>query len=184
MTEKIKTNEIFSIPNILCYLRFILIPVFCTIYLNADETTDYYIAAGILITAALTDWFDGFIARKFDMITDLGKVIDPIADKMMQAAIGLCLCKKYPFMWLLIGVLLIKESYMVIKGIVNLKKGKKINGAMWFGKVCTAVLFITMIALVVFPVLPLALVHSLIIINIIIMLFTLVMYAAAFRKTS
>lgn len=182
MTINKRTNEMLSIPNILCYFRFLLIPVFCIIYLRAETENDYYIAAVVLVVATLTDFLDGFVARKFDMITDLGKIIDPIADKLMHGAVALCLCKRYPLMWILVGVMAVKEGYMVIMGIRHLKSGEQVRGALWFGKVCTAVLFVTLTALVIFSVLPLMAVYTLIVVNIVFMLFSLVMYINAFRN--
>lgn len=184
MTEKKKTKEIFSIPNILCYFRFILIPVFCVLYLSAETKTDYYIAAGVLVAASLTDFFDGLIARTFNMITELGKIIDPIADKLMHAAVALCLCKRYPLMWIVVVIMAFKEGYMGIMGIRNLKSGNQVRGALWFGKVCTAILFITLIALVIFPELSLTLVYTLIVINIVFMLFAQTMYMITFQKAN
>lgn len=184
MTEKKKPQEIFTIPNILCYFRFILIPVFCVVYLRAESKSDYYIAAGVLLTATLTDFLDGFIARTFNMITDLGKIIDPIADKLMHAAVAVCLCKRYPLMWTLVVLMAVKEGYMGIMGIQNLKRGDEVRGARWYGKVCTAVLFITLTALVVFPGLSLTLVYTLIVVNIVFMLFAQIMYMINFRKLS
>lgn len=182
MTKNKRTNEMLSIPNILCYFRFLLIPVFCIIYLRAKAQNDYYIAAVVLLAATLTDFLDGFIARKFDMITDLGKIIDPIADKLMHGAVALCLCKRYPLMWILVGLMAVKEGYMVIMGIRHLKSGEQVRGAFWFGKVCTAVLFVTLTVLVIFSALPLTAVYTLIVVNIVFMLFSLIMYINTFRK--
>lgn len=183
MTLKNKlSSEIFSIPNILCYFRLLMIPVFCIVYLRAEVVSDYYIAAAILVAATLTDFLDGFIARKFDMITDLGKIIDPIIDKLMQLAVTLCLCRRYSLMWIVVALLVVKESYMSIMGIRHLRSGEQIRGALWFGKVCTAVLFITLIALVLFPAIPPAAVSVVIAVNIVFMLFSLLMYINYFRK--
>lgn len=88
---KIQKREIFSIPNVLGYIRILLIPLFVWRYLTAQSGADYYTAAGIVLLSGLTDLFDGLIARRFHMITELGKVLDPIADKLTQAAIVFCL---------------------------------------------------------------------------------------------
>jgi len=175
--QKIK-NEILAIPNLLCYLRILLIPVFCVLYLRGD----YSIAAIVLAVAAITDKLDGTIARKFNMITNLGKIIDPIADKLMQIAVALCLSITYSWMWILLVVLVIKEIYMGMMGIRNLKSGQKVYGALWFGKICTIVLFISMIILVMLPAAERVIAHTLIIINVIFMLFSLIMYALTFHK--
>ena len=178
MTNKDLKKEIFAIPNLLCYFRILLIPVFCVLYLSGD----YYLAAIVLAAAAITDKLDGTIARKFNMETDLGKVIDPIADKLMQFAVALCLTTSYPLMIVIAVSLLIKELYMGIKGLLNIKSGQKIYSALWFGKMCTVVLFISMIILVMLPDYETAIANALIVINLVFMLFSLVMYFITFRK--
>lgn len=83
MKQSLK-KEIFSIPNIMGYARIILIPIFVWTYYTAEEMMDYYFAAFVILLSGLTDMLDGYVARKYDMITELGKVLDPIADKLTQ----------------------------------------------------------------------------------------------------
>ena len=87
------TKERFSIPNLMGYFRLLLIPVFCYLYLAKEA---YHWAAGVVLLSSLTDLFDGMIARKFNMITNLGKALDPIADKLTHGALALCLAFRYP----------------------------------------------------------------------------------------
>ena len=87
-------KEIFTIPNLLSLFRLVLIPVYITIYLNAKEAMDYYLAGGILAVSCLTDMIDGKIARHFNMITSFGKFLDPVADKATQFTLILCLALK------------------------------------------------------------------------------------------
>lgn len=84
------------------------------------------------------------------MVTELGKALDPIADKLTHAALAICLATRYPMMWALIALMLVKEGYMGVIGLIFLKKGKMLDGAMWFGKVCTAVLFAGLLVLFLF----------------------------------
>lgn len=72
-------GDLIKLPNILCYIRIILVPVFCWLYLNAGTPHDFAMAAVVVIVSGLTDFLDGQIARRCNMITDLGKVLDPIA---------------------------------------------------------------------------------------------------------
>ena len=88
-------KEIFTIPNLLSLFRLVLIPVYVAIYLNARNSTDYYVAAGILAVSCLTDLIDGKIARHFNMISSLGKILDPLADKATQFTLIICLAIKY-----------------------------------------------------------------------------------------
>ena len=100
--KKITFKEVYSIPNILCYIRILLIPVFIYVYVNAKDAVDYYMAAAIIFLSGLTDFCDGFIARKFNQVTELGKLIDPVADKLTQAAIIIALMFKIKWMFFLV----------------------------------------------------------------------------------
>lgn len=175
-------QEIFTIPNILSFFRLILIPVFAVSYLNAKDTADYYAAAGILLISSLTDFFDGKIARKYNLITKLGKALDPIADKATHGVVMLCLCTRYPIMWILIALFVLKEGFMGIMGIFFLHKGKMLRGAMWFGKVCTALLFVVLLVLVIFPSLTMGFVNALCLLCALVMALTLILYIPVFAN--
>ncbi len=144
-------KEILTIPNALSLFRLLLIPVYVIIYLNARQTADYYLAAGILAVSCLTDLIDGKIARHFNMISTVGKILDPLADKATQFALILCLAMKYPILWYLVGLFIIKEGFQLIAGGINLRKGKMLKGALITGKICTTVLFVSLILLVMIP---------------------------------
>lgn len=147
-------KEIWTIPNVLSLFRLILIPVYIVIYLNAREDSDYYIAAGILAVSCLTDLIDGKIARHFNMISTLGKILDPLADKATQFALIVCLALKYPILQFLVGLFVVKESFQLIAGGINLRKGKMLKGALMSGKICTTILFVSLILMVMIPNLP------------------------------
>ncbi len=151
MDDKTK-KEIFSIPNILTYFRILLIPVFVVLYINSKENLSFHIASiAVVALSGLTDMLDGKIARHCNMITELGKIIDPVADKLTQCAIMVCLAVRYPLLWTFIGALVIKEITMAVLGMVFLKKGRKLKGAHWYGKVSTVVFYLVMITLLVVP---------------------------------
>lgn len=116
------------------------------------------------------------------MITELGKFIDPVADKITHAALVICLARKYPLMIAVIVLMVVKEGYMAVMGMIKMKEGKKLDGAMWYGKVCTATLFVVMFALILFPQIPIMLANGLIILCLAVMLFTLIMYIPVFHK--
>ena len=103
-----KIKDLVAIPNILCYLRIIMVGVFLYIYNTATSQNDYYIAMLVVMVAGITDFLDGRIARKFNMITDLGKVIDPVADKLMQFAMLITLTFNVKNMYMLTIYLIIK----------------------------------------------------------------------------
>ncbi|HCM13501.1 MAG TPA: CDP-diacylglycerol--glycerol-3-phosphate 3-phosphatidyltransferase, partial [Lachnospiraceae bacterium] len=137
-----KKRDFFTIPNIMGYFRILLIPVYIFIYIHADSSKDYLLAALVIGISGLTDFFDGKIARKFDMITDLGKILDPVADKLTLGAIVLSLTFRYPFMREVLIIYIMKEMYMGIVGLLLTKYGWRTPGATRHGKVCTATLYL------------------------------------------
>lgn len=147
-------KEILTIPNLLSLFRIGLIPVYMVIYLHATEASHYYLSAAILAVSCLTDLIDGKIARHFNMISTVGKILDPFADKATQFTLILCLALKHPVLWFLVGLFVVKEGFQAIAGAITLKKGKMLDGALFSGKVCTTILFISLILLVMLPTLP------------------------------
>ncbi len=148
---KFSKKDLWTIPNILCYIRFLLIPAFVILYIKATTPSEYLRAAIIVFISGMTDFLDGFIARKYHMITDLGKIIDPIADKLTQASLIFVLIVKIKWMYLLLIMFLLLQLFLVIAGLVMLKKGTKLNGSKWFGKVSTTVFYAVMLILVSVP---------------------------------
>lgn len=144
-------REVFTIPNMLSMFRIALIPVYIVIYLNAEQTSEYFLAGSILAVSCLTDMIDGKIARRFNMISTVGKILDPIADKLTQFTLTLCLSVKYPVLRYVLLLFVIKEGFQGIVGLVHLFNRKMLPGALPAGKVCTTVLFISLTVLVFFP---------------------------------
>ncbi len=161
---KFSKKDLWSIPNILCYIRFLLIPVFVITYIRADHPRQYIQAAAVVFLSGLTDFLDGFIARRFDMVTELGKIIDPLADKLTQASLIFILVVKYKWMFLLLILFVVMQLFLLIAGLVMLKKGTKLNGAKWFGKVSTTVFYATMLVLVAVPTLKIGVTNILMIV--------------------
>lgn len=108
-----------------------------------------------MVISGITDAADGFIARRFNMITDLGKALDPLADKLTQAAVVVCLVIRYNEIWWAIAALfmliVIKEITLLIMALLFLKKGQDLGGAKWFGKSATIVFYVLVIALIGAP---------------------------------
>lgn len=144
-------KDILTIPNLLSLFRLILIPVYVMIYLNATQPVHYYIAGGILAVSCLTDMIDGKIARHFNMISTVGKILDPIADKATQFTLTVCLAIRYPVLWIIVSLFILKEGFQLIAGFLTLRKGKMLTGALLSGKICTTVLFVSLIILVLVP---------------------------------
>lgn len=171
-------KEIFSIPNILCYIRFVLVGWFLYLYMQGN-----YIASALVIAlGGITDCLDGQIARRCNMITQLGKVIDPLADKVMQFAIALALASRYPLMVMLLILFVVKEVFQGVCCLIGLKKQRKLDGALWFGKVSTAVFYVLMVFLIAFVDLPIVVANTCIIITYVCLGFAFIMYAITFYR--
>jgi Phosphatidylglycerophosphate synthase len=151
--NKFSKKDLVKIPNILCYIRFLLIPVFVVLYIKASNSKEYLFAAMVVLLSGLTDFLDGFIARKFQMVTELGKIIDPLADKLTQASLIFIMVVKIKWMFLLLILFVIMQLFLLTAGLVMLQRGAKLNGAKWFGKVSTTVFYAVMLVLISFPVL-------------------------------
>lgn len=158
-------KEVLTIPNFLSLFRLILIPVYVYLYLTAQTTTQYIIAGLVLALSCLTDMIDGRIARKFHMISKVGMLLDPVADKATQLALLVCLSMNYPVLYPVLGLLVIKESFQLVAMIIAFLNRKMLPGALFVGKVCTTVLFVSLIALVLFPDAPEAIVDSIALID-------------------
>ena len=137
-----KRKSNWTIPNILSVFRICLIPVFIWLYLGRN---DGLWTAIILIVSALTDIADGYIARHFNMVSDLGKALDPIADKLTQAAMLTCLVLRVPLMAIPLGLMVVKEITLGILSLETIKRTGEVHSARWYGKVTTVLLYATMI---------------------------------------
>lgn len=173
-------KEILTIPNLLSLFRLALIPVYVVIYLNAKEPGHYFLSAAILAVSCLTDMIDGKIARKFNMISTVGKILDPIADKATQFTLIVCLAMRYRILMYIMVLFLIKESFQLIAGMINLRKGKMLDGALITGKICTTVLFISLILMVLLPTLSQTVIHWIAVIDAVFMITAFVDYVRAY----
>ena len=151
MKQRFKIEDLLSLPNQLSILRLLLIPLFVYLYTGLQN----HVAALLVVAfSALTDILDGVIARRCHMVTELGKILDPAADKLTQLALAVCLGLHYPRMWAVLALLVVKEITMAALGWLVLRRTGRVNSARWYGKLCTAVLYIGMGHLVLLPALP------------------------------
>lgn len=149
-SEKWK-KEIVTVPNLLSLFRILLIPVYISVYLGATTGHQFLLAGSILALSCMTDMADGIIARKFHMTTDVGKILDPLADKLTQFALIVSLCAKYTLLYPVLALFLAKELFQFGALIFFAQKGKVLPGALFAGKLCTTVLFVSLTFLVLFP---------------------------------
>lgn len=172
-TESPYKDRIFTIPNLLSLVRIALIPAFIWTY---SELESGLLTALLLALSGLTDSIDGIIARKCNMISDLGKALDPIADKLTQGAMLFCLVAHYPLMLAPFILLLIKETAVGITGLMVIRKTGAVHGADWHGKVNTCLLYAVMILHVLWADIPSALSCCLIFLCTAIMALSFVLY--------
>lgn len=178
--EQNHDNKILTIPNALSAFRLCLIPLFIWLYCVKQE----YIWTGcVLMLSGLTDLVDGFIARRFQMISNLGKILDPVADKLTQGAMLLCLIFHFPFMLVPLILLVLKEIFMGATGILVIRKTGAVYGAKWHGKVATCLLYAMMILHVIWYNIPAVVSNLLIGSCIAVMVLSLILYGTANIKT-
>ena len=175
-------KEILTIPNVLSLFRLVLVPVYVLIYLNATQPVHYYIAGSILAVSCLTDLIDGKIARHFNMITTVGKVLDPFADKITQFTLAICLAIRHPVLWIMVVLIFVKELFQLIAGIVAFRKKLILKGALMSGKICTTVLFVSLILLVLMPQLSEDVVGIVTIVDVIFLLIAFADYVRTYYK--
>ena len=175
-------KDIITLPNLLSLFRLILIPVYIVMYLNAQSSRDYYFCAGVLTLSCITDMLDGQIARRFNMISAVGKFLDPVADKATQFAMTLCLAIRYPLLWGVLILLVIKEIYQLIAASYWLKRGYMLKGALMTGKVCTTVLFVSLVFLVMFPTVDIQVVNIIAIVDFAFLMVAFIHYIITFSR--
>ena len=130
-----------NIPNILTIIRFILIPFIFTSVVNED-----FLATIIIFTiSAITDILDGYIARKYNYITDIGKLIDPLADKLTQMSLLLSLAILKILPWWIFAIVFIKEGVMIISASLMYKKEDVVVYSKWYGKLATVLFYLAIV---------------------------------------
>ena len=142
ITENKYQKKIFTIPNILSMVRLCLIPLIVWLYLGKQ---DYILTGVFVLVSGLTDIVDGYIARTFHMISDVGKVLDPVADKATQFVVMILIATRFPLIIIPVAFLAIKEIFMAITGYMIIKKCDVVLGAEWYGKAATVVLSAIMV---------------------------------------
>lgn len=126
---KFKKEELFTIPNILTYIRLIAMPFFVWMMaefaVNKDAMHYYWIGLAIFAFAEITDVCDGYIARHFNMISDIGKVLDPIADKLLQCFAILMLSICGLMHWIFAVIIIVKEVYLGVSSKYFMRASKR-----------------------------------------------------------
>lgn len=162
-------NQIFTVPNLLSFLRLLMIPLILWLYC---EKQAYGMTLAVLILSGITDVLDGIIARKYHLVSDFGKALDPVADKLTQIATLFCLLSRFPHMLLPLVVLMAKELFSGILSLVAIRKSGEVRGADWHGKLCTVLLYTVMGLHILWSGIPVGLSKGLMYICVLVMLFS------------
>lgn len=119
-----------------------MIPAFVVLYFKFDKTPGVFYAAGIYILAWATDVLDGFLARRNNWITEAGKILDPLADKLMQLTVAICFTIENRLFLVLLIPTVLKETAIIIGALMIMKKQKHVEPSHWYGKAASVVLFL------------------------------------------
>ena len=176
--KEIITKDLMTLPNALSFIRILLITPFVAFFL-----AKHFIIATIIIgLSGLSDCVDGYIARKFHQESELGKILDPLADKLTLIAVGVCLIFVEPFILPLMIAMVIKDILMIVGGTIIIKRGIVPPKASWYGKLSTILFYFsvfTVVAMAVFNYSNEALTVGLLGVTLVFMLTSLGLY---FRK--
>lgn len=143
MSKEEGVGRIVTVPNILTLIRFLLVGVMAYVFFNVDPKY----ALVVYLLAAATDLLDGFIARRFNQVSNVGKAMDPIADKLMTITALVCmLIKGYLTVGVLV-VIIVKEALMVIGGALIYLVFKKVVVANLYGKISAMAYFLAIMLL-------------------------------------
>ena len=142
--NRANASRVITVPTGMSVLRILLAPVFAAFYLNGNLPA----AVITLVISGVTDMLDGIIARRFNQITDLGKMLDPFADKLTQGVVALCIAIRFPSIRPLLLLFILKELLMLSCAVVLLKKHKRPCAAKWYGKVATVMFYMSVSAIV------------------------------------
>lgn len=168
------SSKIFTIPNLLSLIRLLMIPFIVWLYCILKA---YFWAGVLVIISGLTDVVDGFIARKFGQVSDIGKALDPIADKLTQGAVLLCLLSRFNLMLVPLVILLIKEVTTGALRLFIAKRTHLVHGANWHGKITTVLLYAVIVLHIFWVDIYPEISSASIVITSLMMIFSFVMYS-------
>lgn len=171
-----------NIPNILTVARFVLIPIFGYYLINEH----FFVAVSLFLIGGITDILDGYIARKYKLITSFGKLADPLADKLMQITALVILTRQGLIPMAFLIIVIAKELFMALGSISLYKKENVVVQANWYGKLATVVFFLVIVLVIILRKYNVSGVEMLIDIAtgiaVFFTLFAFFMYSMAYRK--
>lgn len=147
--NEVISKDLMTIPNAISFTRILLITPFVAFFIK-----EMYVAAAVTVgISGLSDLFDGMIARKFNQESELGKVLDPLADKLTLIAVGICLIFIEPYVLPLMIIMVAKDVLMIIGGTIVINQGVIPPKASWYGKVSTFMFYISVAMVVLMAIL-------------------------------
>ncbi len=182
LSEVLTRKEICTVPNLLSTLRLCLAIVFLGIFERYGVREYRGVLVLLMFAAAATDVLDGRIARSFDSVSRVGRVLDPVADKAMQGVMLACLVPRFPLAKLILILFVIKECYMTVAGWKVLMETRETIEVQWHGRLNTAVTYVVVLLLLTWPGLPYSTCNVLIGACAVCMMISFYMYAVQFRE--
>ena len=131
-----------QIPNILSSIRILMVPLFVVLYFSYPEGCGVYWTAGVYYLAWVTDVLDGYLARRNNWITNLGKILDPLADKLMQFVVAICFTIDNTIFLCLLIPLVIKEISMLLGALLIVRRKRIVVSSSWYGKLSSVIHFL------------------------------------------
>ena len=177
--KKIRVDRVFTIPNMMSFFRIALIPFIIWAYFGMKSVT---VTVILIAVSAVTDILDGWVARRFNQVSEFGIFIDPVADKLTQGTLLLCLIPKYKLIIALVAVFVIREVIMFFAGLRVKLVTDRLQSAKWYGKVNTVVVEGVIMALIIFTKIQRTVANILIGVCIVSVIVSLILYLAGYRK--
>ncbi len=174
MKVKFTKKDIMTIPNLMTLFRIILVPIMVVLYIKYKN---YQATLWVLILSGITDVGDGFVARKFNMVSDFGKLFDPIADKITQASLALCLWTRFPNMIYIFILMAVKETIMFITGYMSVTSSGEMLAAVWHGKLNTVLFYTAILTHIVWYDIPMKTSNTILLVVACMMILSLILYA-------
>lgn len=139
----------FTIPNVLSIIRILLVAVFCIVYFRPGMLIFAFL---VILLSGISDLLDGYIARKFNQISDLGKILDPVADKLFQLSTVICFVISGAVPYWAVAIIIVKELVMMIGALIYYNKSEVVIAAKWYGKLASALFFISFLTVFFFQI--------------------------------
>lgn len=172
-------GKIFTIPNILSMFRILLLPLMVWLYIFRKN---YIATILVLLVSGLSDILDGIIARKYNMVSDFGKILDPVADKVTQGILLICLIFRHTQVLVIFGIFVLKEAIMILMGYIVIKKNNVINSAKWYGKLNTVIIYSSIFLMIIIPDIPENAVNAMVLLCSAVIIVSFFMYANFYKK--